>query len=188
VKIGLFVALVALGATQRRRVIPQLRSHAAGGEAPGGAGVLLRRALRAEVVLLCGVLAATAILVGSPPPRAVAGATGAYAGPYSADVPLGTQRLQMTIDPARVGANEMHVYLLDARTGAPYTGSKELSVDAALPSKGIGPLHLDVSPGGPGHWIVSDAQLAPAGDWRVTVTNRVSDFDEYETKLKVPVR
>ncbi len=73
VKIGLFGVLVALGATQRRRIIPALRSHAAGGEAPGGAGVLLRRALRAEVILLCGVLAATAVLVGSPPPRAVAG-------------------------------------------------------------------------------------------------------------------
>ena len=103
VKIGLFGVLVALGATQRRRIIPALRSHAAGGEAPGGAGVLLRRALRAEVILLCGVLAATAVLVGSPPPRAVAGATSAPAGPYSADVPIGPQRLQVTIDPAQVG-------------------------------------------------------------------------------------
>ena len=84
VKIGLFVVLVALGATQRRRIIPALRSHAAGGEAPGGAGVLLRRALRTEIVLLCGVLAATAVLVGSPPPRAVAGGNaGAVSRPTS---------------------------------------------------------------------------------------------------------
>jgi copper transport protein len=94
----------------------------------------------------------------------------------------------MTIDPARAGANEVHVYLLDGRTGAPFTGSKELHVEATLPSKDIGPLHLDVRPGGPGHWIVDDAQFAPAGTWRLTVTNRVSDFDEYETHLQVPVR
>ena len=185
VKIGLFVVLVALGATQRRRIIPALRSHAAGAEAPGGAGVLLRRALRAEIVLLCGVLAATAVLVGSPPPRAVAGGN---AGPYSADVAIGPQRLQMTVDPARPGVNELHIYLLDGRTGAPFRGSKELTVHAELPSKGIGPLHLDVNPAGPGHWIAQGVQLAPGGTWRVTVTNRVSDFDEYEARLKVPVR
>jgi copper transport protein len=185
VKAALFTALLGLGATQRRRIIPALRGLASGGAAPGGAGVLLRRALRAEVLLLLGVLAATAILVGSPPPRAVAGAA---AGPYSADVALGPERLQMTIDPASPGANEVHIYLLDGRTGAPFTGSKELRVDATLPAKGIGPLHLDVRPAGPGHWLVTDAQLAPAGNWRLTVTNRVSDFDEYEAHLKVPVR
>jgi copper transport protein len=137
-------------------------------------------------VLVLGVLVATAILVGSPPPRAVAGAQ--EAGPYSADVAIGPQRLQLTVDPARAGVNEMHVYLSDARTGAPFTGSKELRVDAALPAKAIGPLRLDVSRGGPGHWIVTGAQLAPAGTWRVTVTNRVSDFDEYEARVRVPVR
>ena len=185
VKTGLFALLVALGATQRRRSIPALRAHAAGGEAPGGAGVLLRRALRAELVLLAGVLAATAILVGSPPPRAAAGSD---AGPYSTDVAIGPQRLQMTVDPARRGVNEVHMYLLDGRTGAPFTGSKELTVEAALPSKGIGPLQLDVNRAGPGHWIAQGVQLAPGGTWHVTVTDRVSDFDEYEATVEVPIR
>ena len=45
-----------------------------------------------------------------------------------------------------------------------------------------------MSPAGPGHWIAQGVQLAPGGTWRVTVTNRVSDFDEYEARLKVPVR
>ena len=35
---------------------------------------------------------------------------------------------------------------------------------------------------------MTDAQFAPAGDWRVTVTDRVSAFDEYETRLEVPIR
>ena len=48
--------------------------------------------------------------------------------------------------------------------------------------------HLDMNPAGPGHWIAQGVQLAPGGTWRVTVTNRVSDFDEYEARLKVPVR
>jgi copper transport protein len=188
VKIGLFGVLVGLGATQRRRIIPALRAHAAGGEPPGGAGVLLRRALRAEALLLAGVLAATAILVGSPPPRAIAGATPASTGPDSVDVAIGPQRLQMTVDPARPGPNALHIYLLDGRTGAPFTGSKELTVEAELPSKSIGPLPVDVHAGGPGHWIAEGVQLAPAGTWTVTVTDRVSAFDEYEAKVKVPIR
>jgi copper transport protein len=186
VKTGLLAVLIGIGAVQRRRIIPALRAHAAGGEAPGGAGRLLRRALRAEVVFVAGILAATAILVGSPPPRAVAGA--AAAGPYSADVQIGPQRMQVTIDPARLGPNEMHVYLLDAKSGAPFTGTKELRVDAALAAKQIGPLHQQVVPGGPGHFIVSGMHLAPGGTWRITITDRVSDFDEYAATLKVPVK
>jgi copper transport protein len=41
---------------------------------------------------------------------------------------------------------------------------------------------------GPGHYVADTLQLAPGGDWRLTVTDRVSDFDEYVTTLKVPVR
>jgi copper transport protein len=185
VKSGLLAVLLGAAVLQRRRILPALRALAAGGEAPGGAGVLLRRALRAEVALLLGVLAATAVLAGSPPPRAAAAQA---AGPFSADVAIGPQRLQMTVDPARPGTNEVHVYLLDARTGAPFTGSEELRVDAALPAKGIGPLRLRASPAGPGHWVVTGAQLAPAGRWRITVTNRVSEFDEHAAKVPVTVR
>jgi copper transport protein len=184
VKTALLALLVGAGALQRRRILPALRAHAEGGEAPGGAGRLLRRALRAEVVLVLGALAVSAILAGSPPPRAAA----ASAGPFSADVAIGPQQLQLTVDPALAGANEVHLYLLDARTGAPFMGSKELRIDAALPAKAIGPLRLDARPAGPGHWVVAGAPLAPAGTWRIRVTNRVSEFDEYETKVEVPVR
>ena len=184
VKTGLLALLVGAGALQRRRILPALRAHAEGGEAPGGAGRLLHRALRAEVVLVLGALAVSAILAGSPPPRAAA----ATSGPFSADVAIGPQQLQITVDPALAGANEVHLYLLDARTGAPFMGSKELRVTAALPVKAIGPLRLDARPAGPGHWVVAGAPLAPAGAWRVTVTNRVTEFDEYEAKVEVPVR
>jgi copper transport protein len=36
---------------------------------------------------------------------------------------------------------------------------------------------------------VADAlQLVPGGTWQLTVTDRVSDFDEYTAKVTVPVR
>ena len=57
VKIVLLGLLVGLGALQRRRSVPGLRAAAKGGASPGAAGVLLRRALRAELALVVVVLA-----------------------------------------------------------------------------------------------------------------------------------
>jgi copper transport protein len=82
----------------------------------------------------------------------------------------------------------MHVYVFDAASGAAYTRTKELTVDAALPGKGIGPLRVTMHQAGPGHYVADAFQLVPGGDWQITVTDRVSDFDEYAAKLKVPVR
>lgn len=182
IKFVLLMALVGLGAINRQRVVPALRRLAAGGEAPGGAGRVLRRTLRAEVALVVVVLGVTSALVSYAPPSSSA------AGPFSNSTRMGPIELETTVDPARAGANELHVFLFDARSGAPYTKTKELTVQASLPSKGIGPLDATMHKAGPGHYVADTLQLAPGGDWRLTVTDRVSDFDEYVKTLKVPVR
>ena len=182
IKFVLLLALVGLGAVNRQRVVPALRRLAAGGQPPGGAGRVLRRTLRAEVALVVVVLGVTSALVSYAPPKSAA------SGPFSTTKRMGPIELQTTVDPARVGANQLHVYLFDARSGAPYTKTKELTVHASLPSKGIGPLHAMMSKAGPGHYVANTLQLVPGGDWKLEVTDRVSDFDEYTTTLKVPVR
>jgi copper transport protein len=182
VKVALLAALVALGAVNRRRVVPALRRLAAAGSAPGAAGHLLRRTLRAEVALVVAVLGVTSALVSYPPPASLA------SGPFAATTSLGPLRLEVTMDPARVGANELHLYLLRARDGAPFAGTKELTVSLALPGRHIGPLPLTAREAGPGHYVVDTVQVVPAGDWRLNVTSRVSEFDQYETSLTVPVR
>ncbi|MGI9099557.1 MAG: copper resistance CopC/CopD family protein [Solirubrobacteraceae bacterium] len=182
VKVVLLAVLVALGAVNRRRVVPALRRLAEAGSAPGAAGHLLRRTLRAEVALVVAVLGVTAALVSYPPPESLAG------GPFGADATLGPLRLEVTMDPARVGPNELHLYLLRANDGTPFHGTKELTVALSLPDKHIGPLPATARDAGPGHYVVDTVQLVPAGDWRLDVTSRVSAFDQYETSLKVPVR
>ncbi len=182
IKFVLLMALIGLGAVNRQRVVPALRRLAGTGEAPGGAGRLLRRTLRAEVALVVVVLGVTSALVSYAPPKSAA------SGPFSVTKRMGPIELQTTIDPARVGANQLHVYLFDARSGAPYTKTKELTVKASLPSKGIGPLQATMSHAGPGHYVANTLQLVPGGEWKLDVTDRVSDFDEYTTTLKVPIR
>ena len=182
IKFVLLLVLIGLGAVNRQRVVPALRRLAAGGQPPGGAGRLLRRTLRAEVALVVVVLGVTSALVSYAPPKSAA------SGPFSTTKRMGPIELQTTIDPARVGANQLHIYLFDARSGAPYTKTKELTVQASLPSKRIGPLDATMSKAGPGHYVANTLQLVPGGDWQLAVTDRVSDFDEYTTTIKVPVR
>lgn len=178
----LFVALVTLGWMNRRRLIPGLRRAAAGGESPGRAGVLLRRTLRGEAALGVAVLAVTGALATYAPPDARS------SGPFSTSETLGPARIEATVDPARVGRNLMHVYLFSRADGRQYDAAKEFTISASLPSKDIGPIELRARKGGPGHYVVDAASFGAAGDWTVEVVARVSEFDEYRTRLEVPIK
>lgn len=175
-------ALIPLGAYNRYRSVPRLERIAAGGEAPGRTGLLLRRALRAEVALVVVVLGVTAALAGYAP------ATATQAGPFSASASLGPAELELTVDPARVGANQIHLYLFDARSGTQFRRIKELTATATLPDRSIGPLPLEPQLSGPGHYTVQGAPLSVAGDWLLEVTMRISAFDEYAAEVEVPIR
>jgi copper transport protein len=181
-KTGLLGLLIGLGAINRERVIPTLRRLVEAGSTPGATGVLLRRSTRGEIAAMASVFAATAALVAFAPP------IDAATGPFTLNTRLGPAELEAYIAPAQVGANAMHLYLIDARTGAAFTQTKQLTVTATLASKGIGPLIEQADVTGPGHYTVPDAVLSPAGTWSVTITDRVSLFDQYTVTLKVPVR
>lgn len=183
VKAALLACLIVLGGVNRQRIRPRLdRLAAAGAEASGPAGVALRRTLRAEVALVFAVLVATAVLTALSP------AARESAGPFSDSATLGPAELELTVDPAAVGANQIHLYLFDRESGAQYREVKEFQVTASLPESGIGPLDLDALKSGPGHYVVRDAQFAPGGDWRLDVSLRISAFDEYATEVEVPIR
>ncbi len=96
--------------------------------------------------------------------------------------------MELTVDPARPGLNEVHMYLFDRKSGAQYDRVKEMRVSAALPDKQIGPLHLRVQKAGPGHYVVRRAEIAPAGDWTLAFDARVSKFDAYSAKVEVQVK
>jgi copper transport protein len=182
IKIGLLVILIGLGAYNKQRSIPRLKQLAREERPPGNAGMLLRRALRAEVALVVAVIAVTAALVSYPPPISVA------SGPFSANTELGPSRMELTVDPAKAGANEIHLYLFDSRTGAQYDEVKEFTITASLPDQQIGPLPIEAVKGGPGHYLAPGAQLAPAGDWEFQFRARVSEFEEFNATVVVPVQ
>jgi copper transport protein len=182
VKIGLLLALIGLGWVNRERVIPALKRIVELGSSPGAAGVVARRNLRGELALMLVVFGVTAALVSYTPPIDAAN------GPFSTTTSLGPAQLQMTVEPARVGLNTVHLYLIDAKTGAQFTATKELTVTAKLPAKGIGPLPLQPNLAGPGHYVLNSAELTPGGTWQILLTDRLSEFEEFSKTVSVPVR
>jgi copper transport protein len=181
-KTVLLIMLIGLGWVNRGRVIPALERVVGTGEPPGAPGVLARRTMRGELVLMLGVFGVTAALITYAPP------IDAASGPFSTSTTLGPAELEMTVEPAKVGLNTMHLYLIDAKTGSQFTATKELIVKAVLPSKGIGPLPLQATPAGPGHYVLSSAVLSPGGTWEIQLTDRVSEFEEFTRSVKVPIQ
>jgi copper transport protein len=181
VKAGLFVALCAVASTHRRRGIPRLRALAEAGRPPAAAGVAVRRALRAEIALFAGVLAATSVLVASPP---------ASAGPdvLSERVALGPAEAEVTMEPLQTGPNELHLYLFDRSDGSRLRSAKELRASLRHRSRGIGPLPVELSPAGPGHYVATRADIGLAGEWELELELRLSEFDLFTTRLPVEIR
>ena len=182
VKAILLLVLICFGWVNRSRIIPSLRRLVSRGESPGHDGVAARRSIRSELVVMAAVFGVTAALVGYAPPIDLAG------GPFSTVTSLGPAELEMTVEPAKVGLNTVHIYLIDAKTGAQFTATKEFTVTAKLPAKGIGPLSLKANLAGPGHYVLSSTVLSPGGTWQLLVTDRVSEFEEYSRTVSVPIK
>jgi copper transport protein len=180
VKVALVVPVLALGALNNRVLVPRLRAGIA-------SAVERRRFLRstgAELALVLVIVGVTAVLVAEPPAKAQ---LAAQAGPVSLDTSIGPFHLNLVVDPARTGRNQIHLYLLDHSTGQPVKVD-EARVSASLPAAGVGPLRLRAVPAGPGHAVVSGATLPLVGQWRLRVDVRNGDFDQWSTTLTVPIR
>jgi copper transport protein len=181
VKTALLLCLIGFGWVNRERLIPALERVVGAEQPPGAVGVLARRSLRGELALMLCVFGVTAALISYAPP------IDAASGPFSINTTLGPAELEMTVEPARVGLNTIHLYLINAKDGTQFTGTKELIARASLPAKGIGPLPLQPNLAGPGHYTLNSAELSPGGTWEIQLTDRVSEFEEYTRTVKVPI-
>ncbi len=178
VKITLVLPLLALGFYNNRRAVPRLRERLA--TAPERTRFL--RVAGAELALMVAIVSVTAVLVSEPPARAEV----APRGPYATTAQLGDLELNVVVDPAAAGRNQIHLYLTNP-SGQP-TDVDEATVSATLASREIGPLRLKAHRAGPGHFIAHGAQLALAGDWQLRVETRRGEFDAATATVSVPIR
>jgi copper transport protein len=179
VKLALVLPLLLLGLYNNRRAVPRLRERLAS----AAERTRFLRTAGTELALMVAIVGVTAVLVSEPPARAEVAPT----GPYATTTRLGSLELNLVVDPAAAGRNQIHLYLLNPQTGQP-TDVDQASVSATLASREIGPLRLTAHRAGPGHFVVRAAQLALAGDWQLRVESRRGEFDAAEATVSVPIR
>ncbi|MFD3377195.1 MULTISPECIES: copper resistance CopC/CopD family protein [unclassified Streptomyces] len=169
-------AAVATARDKRQRDADPLRSG-------------LRRSVLAEAGVAVVLLAVTTVLTSTEPGRTVEEAEAATAassqeatGALAVDIPFdtggkdGKGLARVEIDPARVGGNDMHVYV--QRPNGKAFDIPEVKVSFTLKAKDIGPLPVVPDRIATGHWTASGVQIPMAGNWAIAVTVRTSDIDQ----------
>ncbi|MFE6197258.1 copper resistance CopC/CopD family protein [Streptomyces sp. NPDC057838] len=156
----------------------------------------LRRSVLAEAGIAVVLLAVTTVLTQTEPGRteqeakaasssssssssaADAGTSGALTlnMPFDTGGRDGKGVVTIDLDPARVGGNEMHVYV--ERPDGQAFDIPEVKVEFTLEAKDIGPLPVVPDHLATGHWSANGVQIPMAGDWKVDVTVRTSEIDE----------
>lgn len=157
----------------------------------------LRRSVLVEVVVAVVVLVLTTVLTGTLPGRAAAeaAAAGQDAGlPVASviDVPFSfgspgvssvRGKAQVTLDPGRVGDNNLQAVVYGADGG--FVTVPELRISFTLPDQDVGPLDAKVTDKG-GYWGADAVNLPIPGNWEMKVTVRVSEVDQ--VSVTKPVR
>lgn len=119
---------------------------------------------------------------GSSAGGSSAAASAPSTGAVTLDMPFdtGSQNgkgvVRVELDPARVGANDLHLYV--ERPDGTAFDIPEVKVALTQKAKDIRPLPVAPDHITTGHWSASGVQIPMAGDWEVAVTVRTSDIDQ----------
>ncbi|MEU2420540.1 copper resistance protein CopC [Streptomyces sp. NPDC007851] len=200
-------AAPAPAAAARVRVREPVGAVAPGAPSASGAPALasgddarraLRRSVLAEVGIGVVVLVLTTILTGTLPGRAAAEAaeSGAASGavgipaaavamvPFDVGTPNGHGKVQITLDPGRVGKNSVEAVVFGPDGGI--STVPELRLSFTLGAQKIGPLPAGLADRG-GYWATNAVSIPLAGEWTMNVTVRVSDLDQVTVTKKIRI-
>ncbi|MGX1882439.1 copper resistance CopC/CopD family protein [Streptomyces sp. NPDC055287] len=156
----------------------------------------LRRSVLAEAAVAVVLLAVTTLLTSTEPGRteekeAGRSETAAPAGPINVRIPFdtggedGKGTAKVELDPARSGANSLHVWL--ERPNGRAMDAPEVKVAFTNNDKEIGPLPAAPDRIATGHWSANGVQIPMPGTWEVEVTVRTSDIDQVTVKKNVKI-
>ncbi|WP_123966125.1 copper resistance CopC/CopD family protein [Streptomyces sp. TLI_185] len=145
----------------------------------------LRRSVLAEVAVGVVVLVITTVLSSTLPGRAAAEAAQApaTAGGLPAasvttipfEVGAARGKVQITLDPGRVGDNTVQAVVFGPDGGI--VTVPELRLSFTLPAQKIGPLDAKLKDQG-GYWGTDSVSLPIAGTWTMKATVRTSEIDQ----------
>ncbi|HEY4135201.1 MAG TPA: CopD family protein [Alphaproteobacteria bacterium] len=182
-KLLLVGALIALAANNKLRLTPRLR------RSPDDVAAL-RRSVHGEIALGLAILAATAFLSQTIPPRSQSehaghdhvGAQAAYSTVTSSHGRLAF----IDVDPAIAGRNSLDLRFADGegRSFSPL----EVNVELANPSAGIEAMERGMEKVEEGHYRLVGPELAVPGTWTIRVKALINDFEQADFDAEIPVR
>ena len=168
----LAVAAVARQATHGRLSLATPLAGASVGAAAADDGfdrARLRKAIGVEAVLAIVVVVLTSLLMAANPSQAVASA------PFSSTMTSNGYLATVTVSPARVGSNEVHIFLSSPNSSLDQPDAVTVTIQD--PSRDVNPIAIDVAKAGAGHVISNAATFPYAATWRLVVKARYG-FDE----------
>lgn len=178
VKIALVGVAIAAGSWNRWKVVPQPQ------DSPQPSGrEQTSLALKVEAVALVLVVAASIALTHNGPPRA---ADAVAAGPAVIDEMVEDIRLQLIIDPAQVGENEIHLFVLN-EAGIPLN-VEDAIITFAAEKLNVGRVQQEITNLGAGHFMGITNDLGLAGKWEAEVVVRPDRFSQVELTAPFEVR
>lgn len=170
VKLAFVVALIAVAASSRTVV---RRRQAAPLDAPDSVVAAiddrtmsgLRRSVGGEVLLAAIVLAVTAMLVNTPPAKTAAALRPKV---FSTSIPAGSGAdalvVNVTVDPARVGGNAVHVYTL-----TPQGQSLTIRRITGTFVRDAEQIPANLTRGGANHFLSESVVIPSRGDWELVI-------------------
>ncbi len=179
IKIGLFVALVALAARNRYVNVPRFGNDPVRSRS-------LSRTVAGEIVVVAMILAATAVLSQLPPPVDIANAAATATRPPNLVINghdfATSVRVKLTITPGTPGPNSFEANVVDFDTGRPVP-ARNVTLGFSLPARpGVGGSSLTLKRSSPSTWIGKGTNLSLAGRWVITAT-----VQERTTAVEVPL-
>jgi copper transport protein len=174
IKAALVGVVAALGLYNNRRLVPAIRC----GDIAGWGRLL--RIVRLEAVGLVGVVAVTAVLVNIVPARVEAGVDAQVVGV----APLGADRVATVIvEPARPGANEVHVFVEGGALGEELA---DLTLRLVPPGEEEAAETVTPTRVGPGHWLHLGPEFTHSGAWQLQLAGKIGDAEETVT-MTIPI-
>jgi copper transport protein len=184
-KIGGLALVLVLGAFNLFRTRARLRQAADRPEESELWARRLRRSVGGEVMVTTVVVFLAAALVSLAPPRT--GSGGAVAEVFASEVTIGPDRVSLGAFPMRVGQLAQIHFSATSPKGLPDDAIQEVKVALTLVRNDLGPFRYEGVRLAPGHFAVSKVQFAAPGEWRMELTVRRSDFEEYVESYVAPV-
>jgi copper transport protein len=182
-KLLMVSALLGFAANNKYRLLPALRQGLDGYDARFAV------AIRWEITLGLAILAATALLSQTMPPRSFGAHDGHdHADPlrgYSTVVTTRGRMALINIDPAVVGRNRLDVRFA-AGDGQPFS-PLEATVVLANEIAGIEGLTRRLDKIGDGHFRLSGPEFALSGTWRLQIDALISDYEKISFIAAIPI-